>query len=188
MFLLYLSASIIAALITSAAFAYLWRRKLERDMKTKGTFKKLRDEINNMLTDINGATERNIVLIENKIRTMSSLIDRANKLENVLRKEKQEISSNVYTKLGRSRPLNLVLENKNNELDEHEDNTEQSGNPKLKTLRAPNYGSAGFQSLSTQEKVLILFRKGESVEQIASILGISRGETELTISIHDKRD
>ena len=190
MFFFYLSVSIVAALITSVVFAYFWRRKLEREMKVNDTFKKLRSEIDNMLTDINGATERNILLIEDKIRTMSNLIDRGNKLVGVLKKEKekQELSSNVYTELARSRSLSLVLGNTSDEPIENGyiDNVEQSDNQKL--LEVPDSERVGFHSLSTQEKVLVLFRKGESVEQIASILGISRGETELTISIYDKRD
>jgi len=189
MFFLYLSVSIVATLITSATFTYLWRRKFERGMKTDGTFKKLKNEINNMLTDINGATERNILLIEDRIRTMSSLIDRGSKLVNVLRKEKErrESSDRVYTELGKSRPSNLVSGNTENAT---------IGNGGIGNIgESSNQGSgiigsesAGLQSLSTQERILVLFRKGESIEQISSTLGISRGEAELTISIHDRRD
>jgi len=188
MFFLYLSVSIITALISSAAFAYLWRRKFERDMKTGETFKKLKNEINSMLTDINGVTERNILLIEDRIRAMNGLIDRAGKVVNVLKKEKerQDLSRHVYTELGKSRPFNLVLENTGNEPIENEDVDGQSGN--RKSFGVIDSELAGPQSLSTQERILVLFRKGESIEQIASALGISRGEAELTISIHDRRD
>jgi len=188
MFFLYLSISIIAALISSAAFAYFWRRKFERGMRNDGAFKKLKEEIDDMLTDINGAAERNILLVEDRIRTMTSLIDRGSKLVRVLKREneKQELSSHVYTELGKSKPLRLVLEK-----DEHIANgsTDDMGqNQESKAFGAINSEGAGLQSLSTQEKVLVLFRKGESIEQIASTLGISRGEAELTISIHDRRD
>jgi len=187
MFFLYLSVSIIAALISSAAFAYFWRRKLER-----GAFKKLKREIDDMLTDINGATERSILLIEDRIRTMTSLIDRGSKLVKVLKKEgeSKEHSSRVYTELGKSKPLRLVLENTENEhiANEGVNDLEQLDNQESRVFGAIKSEREGLQSLSTQEKVLVLFRKGESIEQIASTLGISRGEAELTISIHDRRD
>jgi len=190
MFFFYLSVSIIAALISSAVFTYLWRRKLERDMQTRGTFKKLKNEINDMLTDINGATERNILLIEDKIRTMSSLINRGDKLASVLKKEKekQRLSGRIYSDLGKSRSLNLVLENANDEFTENGRIVDVERSDKQKVFEISNSERVDFQSLSTQEKILVLFRKGESVERIASVLGISRGEIELTISIHDRRD
>lgn len=154
-------------------------------MKTDRTFKKLRNEIDNMLADINGATERNIMLIEDKIRTMGNLIDRGSKLISVLKKEKekQELSINVYRELGRSKPLNIMLEKSEPPSDKN-----QIDNQELDTIETAGSKHHGFQSLSIQERVLVLFRKGKSVEQIASILGISHGEAELIISIHDKRD
>jgi len=185
MFFLYLSVSVVTALVTSAMFSYLWRRKFERDMKTDGTFKKLKNEISSMVTDINGVTERNILLIEDKIRTMNDLIDRARKLVNVLKKEgeRQALSNHVYTELSKFRPFNPALENTDSEpehIDRQSDNQESFG--------ITGSERAGSQSLSIQERVLVLFRKGESIEQIASALGISRGEAGLIISIHDKRD
>ena len=45
-----------------------------------------------------------------------------------------------------------------------------------------------FDSLSVKDKTLVLHRRGETSDAIAANLGMSRGEVELIISLHDKED
>ncbi len=70
-----------------------------------------------MVTELNGSAKRNIALLENQIRTVNELIDKAGKTANVLQKEKEkhDLASRVYTSLSRSRPLALDVEEDNPE-------------------------------------------------------------------------
>jgi len=121
-----------------------------------------------MLTELNGTAERNIALFENRIQTVSALVDRAVKVADVLQKElgKKESVDRVYTELGRSRTL------------------EPDGDSPKPT---PPVAPVDFESMSTRDKALVLHRKGENLDAISSRLGMSRGEIELIISLHERR-
>ena len=165
MILLSVSVSVLVSLIVCAVFVYLWRRRLRRELETDAIIKKLKIEVGEMVTELNGTTERNIALLENQIRIVRELVDKAGKTTGVLRREqeKHDLSSRVYTSLSRSKPLSIDVDNES-----EPDNVD-------------------FDSLSTREKALVLNRKGERPDAIASKLRMSRGEVELIISLHDRR-
>jgi len=133
---------------------------------------KLRTEIGQMVTELNGSAERNIALLENRIRTASDLIDRAIKASGALETEKHKHESvdRIYTALARSRPLSIDVEV-----------------PPEPTETAEAADTQDFDSLSIREKALVLYRKGEDMDTIGGKLSMSRGEVELIISLHDRR-
>lgn len=125
-----------------------------------------------MVTELNGTAERNIALLENQIRTVNELVDKAAKTTGVLQKEKEkhDLASRVYTSLGRSKPLKLDVEDEIS-----------------KTPEPIEAEPVDFDSLPLREKALVLHRKGNSLDSIATELDMSRGEVELIISLHDRR-
>ena len=173
MILLSVSVSVLASLVTCVVFVYLWRRRLRRELEIDMIVKKLKIEVGEMVTELNGTTERNIALLENQIRIVRELIDKAGKTTGVLKREKvkHDLASRVYTSLSRSKPLSIDVENES----ESENEPESDSN------------SIDFESLSTREKALVLNRQGEGLDTIASKLKLSRGEVELIISLHDRR-
>ncbi|RKX73020.1 MAG: hypothetical protein DRP60_12635 [Spirochaetes bacterium] len=166
MILLSIVISFFVSLAFCSGFIVFWRRRVRRGLETETIIKKLRTEIGEMITALNGTTERNIALLENKIRIINEQIDKAAKAAGVLKREheKQEAVSQVYSSLARSKPLTLAVEDDN--------------------LPAP---SIDFETLSIREKALLLHRKGDSPDTIATRLDMSRGEIELIISLHEGR-
>lgn len=175
MILLSVSVSVLASLVTCVVFVYLWRRRLRRELEIDMIVKKLKIEVGEMVTELNGTTERNIALLENQIRIVRELVDKAGKTTGVLKREKvkHDLAGRVYTSLSRSKPLSIDAEN--------ESESESESEPE------PDSNSIDFDSLSTREKALVLNRQGEGLDTIASKLKLSRGEVELIISLHDRR-
>ena len=144
---------------------------MRRELESEIIIKKLKIEIGEMVTALNGTTERNIALLENKIHIINTLISKAGKTAGVLKREqeKSKTADSVYTSLGRSKPLTIDVEDEAVE--------------DIKT-ESP---IIDFESLPIREKALVLHRKGESLDSIASRLDMSLGEIELIISLHERR-
>lgn len=166
---------LLVSLGVSALYVHLWRRRLRRELETEAIIGKLKAEVDQMVRELNGTTERNIALLEDRIRQTNELVEKASKAAGVLKREseKQDFSNQVYTSLGKSRPLNLMVD------DEHVENDE----PEKYVMEEP----VDFESLSIRDKALVLHRRGQNVDSIASELKMSRGEVELMISLHDRR-
>jgi hypothetical protein len=172
MLLLSVSLSIFASFTVCWVYSLLWRRRVRKNLETDILIGKLKAEIGQMVTELNGSAERNIELLENRIRTASELVEKAVKTAGVLEKEKekQESVDRVYTALARSRPLSIDVE--------------------VHSVQAENMelpDTADFDSLPVREKALVLYRRGENIDSIGEKLSMSRGEVDLIISLHDRR-
>ena len=189
-----ISASVLVSLAVCALYVHLWRRRIRRDMETDAIIGKLRREVGEIVTELNGTTERNVALLENRIAEMKDLVDRAGKTSGVLKREseKHDISSRVYTALERSRPvtssLNLdVVDTAGT--DRHGDDT--AGENQKETPAGGELFSTedvrDFDSLPIREKAIVMHRNGDSIEKIGNALDLSHGEVELIISLHDRK-
>ncbi len=147
-------------------FVFFWRRRIRHELETGKIIKNLKVEIGEMVTALNGTTERNIALLENQIRVINEQIEKAAKAAGVLKREqeKQETVSQVYSSLARSKPITLDVEVQGTEI------------PLI-----------DFEKLPIREKALVLHRKGDSPDTIAARLDMSRGEIELILSLHEGR-
>jgi len=183
MILLSIFVSFLVSLFCFLAFMFFYRRRIRRELETETLIRKLKTEIGEMVTALNGTTERNIALLENKIRIVNELIHKAGNAAGALKREqeKQDIVSNVYSSLARSRPLSLDVE----EIPALVPSAGmESGSSEGFTAEQP---VMDFDSLSIREKALVLHRKGDNPDSIASRLDMSRGEIELIISLHERR-
>jgi hypothetical protein len=172
MLLLSVSLSIFASLTVCWVYSFLWRRRVRKNLEVDILIGKLKAEIGQMVTELNGSAERNIELLENRIRTATELVEKAVKTAGVLEKEKvkQESADRVYTSLARSRPLSIDVE--------------------VHPVPADNIelpDTSDFDSLPLREKALVLYRRGEDIDFIGEKLSMSRGEVDLIISLHDRR-
>jgi len=145
---------------------------------------KLKREIGEMVTELNGTAERNIQLLENEISKLKETIDQAVKTAGILEneKEKEERSGKVYTSLSRMKPLHINIE------DEPSQETKTVSGKKSQNKIGINNPENDFSSLSIREKALVLHRMGRDPESIASELNMSRGEINLIISLHEGRN
>ena len=166
MILASVAASIVVTLAACFLFARHWRRRMHRGLETEALMRRLRGELAELITEMNGTTERNVALLETRIHALGSLVERAGKVERVLEREteKSENLHRVYSELGRNRGLNITLEE------------ETKLDPAVE-----------FDLLPIREKALVLHRRGEGLDRIADTLSMSRGEVELIISLHDRR-
>lgn len=208
-----ITASVLVSLAVCALYVHLWRRRIRRDMETDAIIGKLRREVGEIVTELNGTTERNVALLENRIAEMKELVEKAGKTSGVLKREseKHDISSRVYTALERSRPLTPSLN-----LDVVEagkvgnpgsggiagaaaadDAGTESGAGVTEESDGRTGPAAGelfsteqvrdFDSLPIREKAIVMHRSGDSIEKIGTALGLSQGEVELIISLHDRK-
>ena len=176
--LLTIAISILAAGTTSFLF-HLWQqRRISREVGFQSVISRLRTEVSELITELNGITERNIALLEDRIRALNESVDKASRMQKVLaiEKEKKDNADRVYSELGRNKAMDIPIELS---LDPP---LEPSSEPPPEPVIPP----LDFDSLSVREKVLVFHRRGDSLDSIAGELGMSRGEVELVISLHDR--
>lgn len=168
MFILQIIISVLVSLAVCWVYIKRWQKRVRKNLETDIILGKLRTEIGQMLTELNSTAERNIALFENRIQTASSLVDKAAKIADVLQKEQRKMDSvdRIYTELGHSRTF------------------EPDGDSPKPVLPVE---PVDFESMTARDKALVLHRRGESLDAISTRLGMSRGEIELIISLHERR-
>jgi predicted DNA-binding protein YlxM (UPF0122 family) len=80
---------------------FMLRRWIERRVKPDEVGRKLRDELESIMVELNRTTEQNIELIEDKINRLQELLAEADKKLSVLKREaeKHEISRSIYDQI-----------------------------------------------------------------------------------------
>lgn len=195
-----LLTSIAAAFAVSLSVCLLffrhWRRRIQRGLEAEMMLGRIRDEIDEMIIEINRTADRNVTLLENRITRLNSLIQRAEKLERVREREAEKDTGvqRVYSELGRNRGLRITVDE-----DDHDGQPGLSSEP-VPEPESPGAGESGSESAPPadtsilnggvppiRERVLTLHRRGESLQSIAESLNMNRGEVELIISLHGRK-
>lgn len=166
MYVIVFLVSSITAVSIGLVFILLQRRDIKREIAVKTIVNQLRKEISELIVELNGTTERNILLVENRIRELKQLVDKASKLHKVfeIEKNKQAKTEQVYSELSRKRPIMLQASTPFTNIDE----------------------STDFDLLSLRDKALWMYQRGDSPEIIADKLGMKRGEIELIVSLSNQ--
>ena len=161
-----ISVAINAALVL-IAFAY-FRAKINATLSGDRLLNDLRDEVNHLVVELNGTTERNLGLFEERVAKLQDLIRDADKKILVLSREgeKHKLGTDVYDKLKRAVPL--------------------VAKPR-EPIISSNEASVAQPEKSEANIVLDLYRKGFDPKLIASKTGSSLGEVELIISLEDQK-
>ena len=169
MFMLFYYALIpcLVAFVTCSLFVLWWRSRIKKNLEIRKLIEQLKAEISELVIDLNGATERNIVLLENKLDLLNDALGKAAKMQKILimEREKNESAERISASLSETRPLSIKVE---------------AETPL--TVEAP----IPMETLSEKDKILVLYRRGESIVSIAEELGMSRGKVELVLSLHDR--
>lgn len=152
----------------------------------------LSGDLDIILSEINQATERNILVIEDKISELEDIIDKAEKRITLLKKV--EVSAPPLPKptvapVEKTENTQLALDIPVAELEEPAGELTYSHLNKLNTLggmvtsmTVPEKNDS--ESIDIKEKVISLHRNGIDSAIIASNVGINRGEVELIISLY----
>ena len=201
MLLTSIAAAFAVSLSVCLLFFRYWRRRIQRGLEAEMMLGRIRDEIDEMIIEINRTADRNVTLLENRITRLNSLIQRAEKLERVREREAEKGTGvqRVYSELERNRGLRITVDE-----DDHDGQPGLSSEP-VPEPESPGAGESGSESAPPgdnsidggavpdggvppiRERVLTLHRRGESLQSIAESLNMNRGEVELIISLHGRK-
>ena len=148
-----------ALLIAGLFVVYLiLKQKLNKSLDPQTVLESIREEVDRIIVELNSTTDRNITLLEDKVQSLTNLIEQADKKIGILRREieKHELAGKVYSELAEKRGKEPEVEGNNQ----------------------------GEQDVHTQ--VIQLHRQGISASVIAKRIGITLAEIELIISLANK--
>lgn len=187
-------------LIVSIAFNlfmfFYFKWYIKRRTSGRGLLTEYRAEVNECIRDINGVTDRNLLLVENKIKELKELLDETGKRISVYVKEleKSRKGEALYTDLGRgiraalkteaemppaSPPLSAVRPNIIQ--------IQQAMPPEDAPLKPQNTPAELPQKPPSKRQIRtyidLLANEGLSPEEIASRLEISIAEVDLAMNL-----
>lgn len=152
---------------------YFLNRKIDKRLETSALTQQIQKEVDEILIELNGTTERNIGLIEERIRSLGKLLDQADRKIQVLQREmdKQARSADVYSNVARKRQQADARKAKEAAAakDVSSDSANERSGPKLR------------------DKVRRLRDSGMGPQEIAAELGSTVGEVELILSLLEGR-
>ena len=166
-----------------AGFFFYFRRLIRKKTDQSQTLSRLREEIEELIQDLNQTTERNLVILEDHVQKLRGVISNAEKTMSVLRREteKNESSRLTYQHLKKTavkvdipappKPVQdeLPLEVENPDKQEKQEDRKR---PRRKT-RA-----------ELTRDVLKYHKQGLAPSLISDKCGLPSGEVELIISIY----
>ena len=96
-----------SALIIAGYFVIylILKSRLNALVDPKTVLDSIRDEVDRIIVELNSTTDRNVTLLEDKVQTLSGLLEQADKKIGILRREieKHEMSARVYSELAARR-------------------------------------------------------------------------------------
>ena len=80
------------------------KAKLNKSVDPKAILESIREEVDRIIVELNSTTDRNITLLEDKVQSLSTLLEQADKKIGILKREieKHELSAKVYSELAHS--------------------------------------------------------------------------------------
>jgi hypothetical protein len=161
---------------------FLLRREIRRSFSSNELFRQVESEVDSVITELNRTTERNITLIEDKIRQLSQLVRQADHRITLMQKERESGKDRGVEKEPPS-PKSLVYPR-----------PVRSDPPKQPDLPIdlsppavePEPGLLPEKRLTRREQVMLYHRQGLERTLIASKLGITLGEVDLIVSLGER--
>lgn len=162
---------IIANVVVLAAFFFYFRRRIARALESDTIIARVRDEVGQMIVELNETADRNIAVLEERIARLSNLLSDADKRIVVLKKEadKSRAKERVYSQL---KPRPAPVEARPPLVDAAPPAAPKSVEP--------------IRPKSLREEVLDLHRQGIEPRTIAARLNKTVGEVELIISLGER--
>ena len=160
------------AVAAMAGGFYYLKRRIDKAVSSEAWISRVRDEIDELILEMNQTAERNVALLENRVKILEKLLEEADRKLLLFQKEKEksDLSRQVYSHLKKNTvaavhvpadPQGLQLTLEDEEL-EHE-------KKKPKTLK---------------DQVMDLYGQGFSTDIISQKLKTTIAEVDLIISLH----
>jgi hypothetical protein len=196
----------------------LLRDRVRRATSAEAQIAEIRDEVSRLVVELNQTTDRNIALVEDRISSLNEQLAVADKKIGLLRREieKHDVGTQVYNRLGETRPRApaappLAVELSEKPVGDGEER--RAGGPQWQQpaegpapaatgreapgRQEPFVSAAGSRRAETtgrreeatdlRDRVMLLFRAGFAPSLIASRVGVPLGEVELIISLEQRK-
>ena len=166
-----------ASSVTFAALYLLLTRKIRRLVDPDTILAQIRREVEELIVELNNTTERNISLMEQKLKTLSGVLQKVEKRLAILRREAAtlEQSERVYAALRRPPEPETDLPPA----------TDERPVPALVTDRVAVPAASEGREDNVRDQVVSLHRAGISADSIARRVRLSRAKVELIVSLEE---
>ena len=160
--------SITAIILVGGLVYIILVRKIERERSGPEVLKQIRSEVDQMIVELNQTADRNIGLLEQRIRSLNELLEQTDRKIKVLQREtdRHRRSTETYSSI---RPRTAAVPS--------------AAGPE-KTKQPP----AEEKPKTKREQVLALYNQGISADLIASRVDSTVAEVEMIISIHEDKE
>lgn len=172
--------AVLLNILVAAVLYIILNRKIDRQLNPKEMLDRIRDEVEDIIKELNHTTDRNIGLIEDRIAAIKGVLETADRRLSVLRREaeKHEMSSAVYS--------SILKRNKGPAPPPGGAGQTQDAGPDTSPTDEVDTQPAGSRG-DFKARVLDLHRKGISPSIIAGRVGSTLGEVELIIALQGGR-
>ncbi len=184
---------LINILILAVIYIFL-RLRIDKLANPDNISKKLAGDLDIILSEINQATERNILIIEDKITELEALIETADKRITLLKKKSDDKVMPAVIKddsAASDKPGAEIEPEQGTQLEFDKNELTYSHLNKLNIMSGmvtPLTVSEkqSEDSDNVKERVIELYRNGFDTSIISANVGINRGEVELIISLYNQ--
>ncbi|MBI9105156.1 MAG: hypothetical protein JEZ04_00335 [Spirochaetales bacterium] len=167
----YITVLLVNILILSIIYIIL-RRRIDRLTDNGRVTDELARELDTILAEINQATDRNILIIEDKIKELDLIIAKTEQRISLLRKDE----------LKRPEPTEL----RKTDLTYSHLNRMNTMSALVTPLKVPE--KIIEEEIDEKQKVIELYRSGLSASVISASIGLNMGEVELIISLFRQKE
>ncbi len=182
------------SILILAVIYILLRLRIDKLANPDNISKKLAGDLDIILSEINQATERNILIIEDKITELEALIETADKRITLLKKNSQDKVMPAIRKddsAALNKPRAEIESEQGTQLEFDKNELTYSHLNKLNIMSGmvtPLTVSEkqSDDSDNVKERVIELYRNGFDPSIISANVGINRGEVELIISLYNQ--
>ena len=161
------------ALLAIAGGFYFFKKRIDKALSSEQWVSSIRDEIDQLVLEMNQTAERNVALLENRIKTLESLLGEADRKLMLLQKEqeKSDLSRQVYSHL------------KKNTLVSTPESSQDKSTLQLTLEDEELSHEKDEKKKSLKDRVMELYSQGFSADIISQKLQASIAEVDLIISL-----
>lgn len=172
--------TILICLIVCTVYSFIIYRvlsiRINKKIDNKTFLKEVHEEINSLITQINETSDRNVLLIENRLERLNNLIATSDRSISNLKS---------YNTIRKNEPVKKVEKQEPIQIEElvSETNSDASYNKNVSINDISNENVDNNLTLTKRERILLLHRQGISPSIIATQTRSTIGEVELIISL-----
>ena len=161
--------------------------RLKRAASPDAEIRRIREEVDRLVIELNQTTDRNLSLIEDKLLELTDALAKADRKIGLVRREseKHEVGNRVYARIIESKPPSAAPARAIPAPDRAVAAAARAVPGEMRG-GAPT-GRAGDSPRDLHDEVLALHRAGVSAPLISSKVGAPLGEVELMISLEKRK-